>query len=70
VETKLFAQTYKNYGLATVRYPILEVEAKVEAFENRRGFTLRVLRAGKPELNNHGHAVPRLLYHASFSRLK
>ncbi|MEI6195938.1 MAG: DNA polymerase III subunit alpha, partial [Verrucomicrobiota bacterium] len=48
VETELFAQTYKNYGLATVRYPVLEVEAKVEAFENGRGFSLRVLRAGKP----------------------
>ena len=48
VETELFAQTYKNYGLATVRYPVLEVEAKVESFENGRGFTLRVLRAGKP----------------------
>lgn len=48
VETELFAQTYRNYGLATVRYPVLEVEAKVEAFENGRGFSLRVLRAGKP----------------------
>ncbi len=48
VETELFAQTYRDYGLATVRYPVLEVEAKVEAFENGRGFTLRVLRAGKP----------------------
>ena len=48
VETELFAKTYKNYGLATVRYPVLEVEATVEPFENGRGFTLRVLRAGKP----------------------
>jgi DNA polymerase III alpha subunit len=48
VETELFAQTYRSYGLATVRYPVLEVEAKVEPFENGRGFTLRVLRAGKP----------------------
>ncbi|HTQ51483.1 MAG TPA: DNA polymerase III subunit alpha [Candidatus Acidoferrales bacterium] len=48
VETELFAQTYKSYGLATVRYPVLEVEAKVEAFQNGRGFTLRVLRAGRP----------------------
>ena len=48
VETELFAQTYKSYGLATVRYPVLEVEAKVEVFDNGRGFTLRVLRAGKP----------------------
>jgi DNA-directed DNA polymerase III PolC len=48
VETELFAPTYRSYGLATVRYPVLEVTAKVEAFENGRGFSLRVLRAGKP----------------------
>ena len=52
VETELFAQTYKNYGLATVRYPVLEVEATVEPFENGRGFSLRVLRAGKPRQIN------------------
>ena len=50
VETELFAQTYKNYGLATVRYPVLEVVATVEPFENGRGFSLRVLRAGKPRV--------------------
>ena len=48
VETELFAPTYRTYGLATVRYPVLEVTAKVEMFENGRGFSLRVLRAGKP----------------------
>ena len=48
VETELFAQTYKSYGLATVRYPVLEIEASVEPFENGRGFSLRVRRAGKP----------------------
>lgn len=48
METELFAQTYKSYGLATVRYPVLEVTATVEPFENGRGFTLRVLRAGSP----------------------
>lgn len=31
-----------------MRYPVLEVEARVEPFENGRGFSLRVLRAGKP----------------------
>lgn len=50
IETELFAQTYKSYGLATVRYPVLEVEAKVEPFENGRGFSLRALRAGKPRI--------------------
>jgi DNA polymerase III alpha subunit len=48
VETELFAQTYKTYGLATVRYPVLEISAIVEPFENGRGHSLRVLRAGKP----------------------
>jgi hypothetical protein len=48
VETELFAQTYKHYGLATVRYPVLEIAATVEPFENGRGFSLRVLRVGKP----------------------
>jgi hypothetical protein len=48
VETELFAQTYKSYGLATVRYPVLEVAARVEPFENGNGFSLRVIRAGPP----------------------
>ena len=52
VETELFAQTYRSYGLATVRYPVLEVTATVEQFENGRGFSLRVLRAGKPRAGN------------------
>ena len=48
VETELFAQTYKSYAWATVRYPFLEVTATVEPFENGRGFSLRVWQAGKP----------------------
>lgn len=48
VETELFAPTYRSCGLATVRYPVLEVTAMVEPFENGRGFSLRVQRAGKP----------------------
>ena len=48
VETELFADTYKNYAFATVRYPVLEVTATVEPYENEKGFSLRVLRAGKP----------------------
>jgi hypothetical protein len=55
VETELFAQTYKNYGLATVRYPVLEVTATVEPFENGRGFSLRVWRAGEPR----NHSKPK-----------
>jgi hypothetical protein len=48
VETELFAATYRSYGLATVRYPVLEISATVEGYENGRGFSLRVLRAGRP----------------------
>ena len=48
VEAELFAQPYKSCGLATVRYSVPEVTATVEPFENGRGFSLRVLRAGKP----------------------
>jgi DNA-directed DNA polymerase III PolC len=48
IETELFAPTYRSYGLATVRYPVLEIEARVEPFENGRGYSLRALRAGKP----------------------
>jgi DNA polymerase III alpha subunit len=48
IETELFARTYQTYGLATVRYPVLEVEGRVEPFENGRGFGLRALAARKP----------------------
>jgi hypothetical protein len=44
VETELFVQTYKSYGLATMRYPVLEIEAQVEPVENGRRFSLRVMR--------------------------
>ena len=47
-EIDLFATMYRNHALATVRYPVLEAEARVEPFDNGRGFSLRVLRAGKP----------------------
>lgn len=48
VETELFAAAYRSHGLATVRYPVLEVAGRVEPYENNRGYSLRVLRAGKP----------------------
>lgn len=48
VETELFAPTYRSYGLATVRYPVLEVTATVEPYENGHGYSLRIHRAAKP----------------------
>ena len=50
VETELFAPTYRSYGLATVRYPVLEITAIVEPYENRRGFSLCVHHAGKSRI--------------------
>jgi DNA-directed DNA polymerase III PolC len=48
VETEMFADSYRSHALATVRYPVLEVTATVEPFENGRGFSLRIVRAGEP----------------------
>jgi DNA polymerase III alpha subunit len=50
IETELFAKTYQSYGLNTIRYRVLEITATVEPYENNRGHTLRVLRAGKPRV--------------------
>ncbi len=48
VETELFSKTYRSYGLATVRYPVLEIEAQVEPFDNGKGISLRALAARAP----------------------
>ena len=40
IETELFASTFRTYGLATVRYPVLEIEARVDPIENGKGFSL------------------------------
>lgn len=58
VETELFAASYRSYGLATVRYPVLEVVAVVEPYENGRGFSLRVLRAGRARNQDFGTLIP------------
>ncbi|MFT5495844.1 MAG: DNA-directed DNA polymerase III PolC [Kiritimatiellia bacterium] len=50
IETELFAKGYKKYGLETVRYPVLEVTASVEPFDNGRGYTLRIHRVAKPKV--------------------
>jgi len=49
VETELFAKTYRSYGLATIRYPVLESPPRSNPSQNNRGFSLRVHRAGKPQ---------------------
>jgi error-prone DNA polymerase len=48
IECEIFAQTYRRFGLETVRHPVVEVEARVTPFDNGAGCTLDVLRVGKP----------------------
>jgi DNA polymerase III alpha subunit len=48
VETELFAAVYKTFGMETIKSPVMEVEGFVEPFENKKGFTLRVMRVGIP----------------------
>jgi DNA-directed DNA polymerase III PolC len=48
IECEIFADAYRTYGIATVRFPVVEVTAKVEPFDNQLGCTLRALRIGKP----------------------
>jgi DNA polymerase III alpha subunit len=48
IECEIFAHAYRRWGLATVRWPVVEVEAVVTAFDNANGCTLAVQRIGKP----------------------
>ncbi len=52
LETELFALTYMSCGLAPVCYPVLEVTAPVELFENGRWFHRAPMAGkGKPGLD-------------------
>jgi len=47
LECELFADTYRKFGIQTIRHPILEVTGTVEPFDNHNGFTLRVEKANR-----------------------
>jgi DNA polymerase-3 subunit alpha len=74
VECELFAETYARFGLATVRYEVLEVTATVVPFETARvptedgkptrNFSLQVHQAGKPRIRNVAADVRRLTLRA------
>ncbi len=42
VECEIFADAYRAGGLATIRYPIIEISGIVKPFDNRAGFTFEV----------------------------
>ena len=44
VETELFANQYRWFGLQTVRYPILRVTGKVVPLTNGKGFSFQLVR--------------------------
>jgi hypothetical protein len=48
IECDLFAATYRRFGLATVQFAAVEIEATVVPFESGLGCTLEVQRVGKP----------------------
>ena len=48
IECELFAATYRRFGLATVQFAVVEIEAIVTPFDNDLGCTLDVQRVGKP----------------------
>ena len=53
IECELFAATCRRFGLATVQFAAVEVEATVTLFDNALGCTLDVQRVGKPRGWNH-----------------
>ncbi len=55
LEAALFADVYRNYGHWTVQ-PVIGLEAVVEPFDNRRGFTLRAVRVLPLPARSHAHA--------------
>lgn len=50
VECELFAASYKAHGLATIRWPVVEITGQVTVFETTPGQTLTVERAAKPRI--------------------
>ena len=44
VECEIFATAYRGYGINTVRYPVVQVTAQVQPFDNDQGYTLEVRR--------------------------
>ena len=46
IECEIFAATYRRFGLATIRFAVVEVEATVNPFDNGLGCTLDVHRVG------------------------
>lgn len=47
IECELFADTYRRFGIETIRNPVVEIVGKVVPFANGNGHTLQVQRVAK-----------------------
>jgi len=48
IEAEIFADTYLRCGINTIRYPVVEVDAVVRPYDNKKGHSLDVLGIFKP----------------------
>ncbi|MDB6132527.1 MAG: polymerase [Verrucomicrobiales bacterium] len=58
IECEIFAAAYRRWGLATVRWPVVEAEAVVRLFENGKGLALEVRRVGQCRQRTHPTKSP------------
>ncbi len=49
VEVEIFADAYKRYGIATVRFPVVAVTGKVVGFDNGNGHTVQAMHIATPK---------------------
>ena len=59
IECEIFAGDYRRWGLATVRWPVVQVEGTVSVFENDIGFTLNVQRVCKSRHTPGNQIMPK-----------
>ncbi|MCX6972275.1 MAG: DNA polymerase IV [Verrucomicrobia bacterium] len=48
LETEMFADAFRRFGLETLRHPVLEITGTVIPFEGDRGFSLRIEAVRRP----------------------
>jgi len=48
VECEIFSESFRRFGLVTIQYPVVEVEAEVTPFESGLGYTLNVKAVRRP----------------------
>jgi len=52
IDCEIFADAYRIFGIYTIRYPVIEVTAKVITSDETTEYSLQVIRVGKPRLKS------------------